>query len=211
MRTGVGNVVLAATAALIASAGAAAPAAATVKTWTVRPGGKITAMAGKTTLADTPTGATIPCESSRMSGTLKAGSGLPGAGIGSLTTTVYSLCSAGPFGATVTAHGLPWRLNLTSYDRRTGVARGTISHLQISTAPSFIQCTAVVKGTSGTAPDGVMPVSYTSKTGVLKVLPTGGNLHWYHVHNCAGIIRNGDAATLTVSYAISPRQVIASP
>ena len=214
MRTGIGAVVLA-TAALaataVSAAGPSAASAATATTWTVRPGGKITATAGKTTLADTPTGATMPCQSSRISGTLKAGSGLPGAGIGSLTTAVYSQCSAGPFGATVTVRGLPWRLNLTSYDRRTGVARGTISHLQISVAPSFIPCTAVIKGTSGTAPDGVMPVSYTSKTGILKVLPMGGNLHWYHVHSCAGIIRNGDAATLSASYTISPQQVITSP
>jgi hypothetical protein len=203
VRTGIGVIALA--------AAALAATAATATTWTVRPGGKITATAGKITLADTPTGATISCQSSRMSGTIKAGSGLPGAGIGSLATAVYSQCSAGPFAATVTVWGLPWRLNLTSYNRSTGVARGTISHLQISVASSSIPCTAAIKGTSGTAPDGVMPVSYTSKTGILKVLPTGGDLHWYHVHNCAGIIRNGDAATLSASYTISPRQVITSP
>ena len=74
----------------------APPAAAAAKTWTIRPGGTITATAGKTTLADTPTGSMIPCASSRMSGTLKASSGLPGAGIGSVTTAVYSSCSTGP-------------------------------------------------------------------------------------------------------------------
>jgi hypothetical protein len=204
----VGVAILTGAAILAASPGAASAAAA--KTWTVRPGGKITATAGKIILTDTPTGATIPCESSRMSGTLKAGNGLPGSGIGSLTAAVFSLCSAGPFPGTVTARGLPWRLNLTSYDRSTGVARGTISHLQINAAPSFIQCTAVIKGTSGTAPDGVVAVSYTSKTGILKILK-GGNLHWYHVQGCAGIIRNGDAATLSASYTVSPRQVITSP
>jgi hypothetical protein len=168
-------------------------------------------MAGKTTLTDPRTGDTNSCQSSRMSGTLKAGSGLPGARIGSLTTAVYPLCQAGPFPGKVTAAGLPWRLNLTAYDRSTGVARGTISHLQINFAPSFIQCTAGVKATSSTTPDGVAPVSYASKTGTLKILTTGGDLHWYHVHNCAGIINNGDAATLSASYTISPRQVITSP
>jgi hypothetical protein len=171
----------------------------------------MTATAGKITLTDTPTGATMTCRSSRLSGTLKAGSGLAGAGMGSLTTAVYSQCSGGPFPATMTAHGLPWRLNLTSYDRHTGVAGGTISHLQISVATSDTPCTAVIKGTSGNAPDGVMPVSYTSKTGILKVLPAGGDLHWYRVRNCAGIVRNGDAAALSASYTISPRQVITSP
>ena len=215
MRTCIGSVVLAAAAALAATAVPAAwpstASAATATTWTVSPGGKITATAGTTTLADTRTGAMIPCQSSRMSGTLKAGSGLPGPGIGSLATSVYSLCSGGPFAATLTARGLPWRLNLTSYNRSTGVARGTISHLQVAAALSTTQCTAVIKGTSGTAPDGVASVSYTSKTGILKVLPTGGNLHWYHVRRCAGIINNGDAATISASYGISPRQVITSP
>jgi hypothetical protein len=220
MRTVMGVVVLAAAAALAtaALAAAAVPAAspsaasaATATTWTVSPGGKITAAAGKTTLADTPTGAVTTCQSSHMSGALKAGTGLPGSGIGSLATSVYSLCSGGPFPATVAASGLPWRLNLTSYDRSTGVARGTISHLQIAAAISFSQCTAVIKGTGGTAPDGVTSFSYTGKTGILKILATDGHLHWYHVHKCAGIINNGDAATISASYTVSPRQVITSP
>lgn len=212
MCTGIGAVVLVAGALAAAAVPAASAApAATATTWTVTPGGKITATAGKTTLTDTRTGDTFPCESSRMSGTLKAGSGLPSSGIGSLATSVYSLCSGGPFPATVTASGLPWRLNLTSYHRSTGVARGTISHLQVAAAPSSVQCTAVIKGTSSAAPDGVAPVSYTGKTGTLTFLPTGGNLHWYHVHHCAGLINNGDDATISASYTISPRQVITSP
>jgi hypothetical protein len=217
MRTIIGVVVLTASAALTGAAvpaASAAPATATAAiatTWTVSPGGKITATAGKTTLTDTRTGAVMPCESAHMSGSLKAGSRLPGSGIGSLATSVYSLCSGGPFSAMVTASGLPWRLNLTSYNRSTGVARGTMSHLQIAAATSDTPCTAVIKGTSGTAPDGVASVSYTSKTGTLKFLPTGGNLHWYHVRRCAGIINNGDAATISASYAIAPRQVITNP
>lgn len=214
MRSSIGAAVLAAAAVAATAVPAASPgaaSAATATTWTVSPGGKITATAGKTTLTDTPTGATIACVSARMSGTLKAGSGLPGSGIGSLATSVYSLCSGGPFAATVTARGLPWRLNLTSYDQSTGVARGTISHLQIAAAPSFTSCTAVIKGTGGAAPDGVASVSYTSKTGILKFLPTGGDLHWYHVHRCAGIINNGDLATISASYTVSPRQAVTSP
>jgi hypothetical protein len=209
VRTGIGVAVLAAAAVLATGPGAAV--SATARTWTVSPGGAITAISGKITLTDPRTGDTNSCESSRVSGTLKAGGGLSGAGIGSLTTAVYSLCQEGPFPGKLTARGLPWRLNLTSYDRSTGVAHGTISHLEIGFAPSFIQCTALVKGTSGTTPDGVAPVSYASNTGTLKILTTGGDLHWYHVHKCAGIINNGDAATLSASYAISPRQAVTSP
>jgi hypothetical protein len=86
-----------------------------------------------------------------------------------------------------------------------------ISHLELSVVLPEVECTAVINGTGGTTPDGAVPVSYTSKTGTLKILRTGGSLHWYHVHKCAGIVNNGDAATLSASYAISPRQVVASP
>ena len=167
-------------------------------------------MSGKIILTDIPTGAMVSCGSSGMSGPLKSGNGLRGTGIGSVTTAVYSQCAGGPFGATLIAHGLPWRLNLTSYDQQTGVARGTISHVKIDVVIGFAQCTAVIKGTSGTAPDGVVAVSYASKTGTLKILK-GGNLHWYHVNRCAGIVNNGDAATVSTSYTVSPRQVITSP
>lgn len=209
MRTVVSAVALAGTVVLATAPGAAASAIA--RTWTVSPGGAITAMSGRFTLTDTTTGDTNSCQSSHLSGTLEAGRGLSGTGIGSFTTAAYSLCQAGPFPGKVAARGLPWRLNLTSYDRSTGVARGTISHLQINFASSFIPCTAAVKATSSTAPDGVVPVSYASKTGTLKILTTGGGLHWYHVHKCAGIIRDGDTATISASYTISPRQAITSP
>jgi hypothetical protein len=63
----IGAAVLTATTVLAASSGTASAAA--VMTWTVRPGGEITAMSGKTTLAYTATGAVVPCASSRMSGT----------------------------------------------------------------------------------------------------------------------------------------------
>src|SRR5215472_18263955 len=86
-----GVAMLAGVAILAASPGAASAAAAT--TWTVNPGGKITAMSGKIILTDTPTGVMVSCGSSRMSGPLKSGSGLPGTGIGSLATSVYSQCS----------------------------------------------------------------------------------------------------------------------
>jgi hypothetical protein len=207
-----GMAAIAATAAVLAIATcAASPAAAAPKTWTIRPGGTITATAGTTTLADAPTGAEFLCASSGMSGTLKAGSGLPGGGIGSLATAAYSSCDAGGFGVKVSARGLPWRLNLTSYDPRTGVAGGTISHLEIDVAGTGLACTAAVNATSGTVPDGMVAVSYAGRTGTLTILPGGGDLHWYHVRRCAGLVRDGDSATLSARYTISPRQAITSP
>ena len=191
------------------SSAALSSAAATAMTWTVRPGGAITATAGKTTLKDTTTGSVLICKSARMSGTLKGGSGLAGTSIGSVTTAAYNCPSPilPPF--RLTARGLPWHLNLASYDAAAGVSRGTISHLKlVLTGPS---CSAVVNGTGGTTPDGVLAVSYASKTGTMTIHPAGGNLHWYHVSGCAGLVANGHPATLSAAYGLSPPQTITSP
>src|SRR5215831_16410733 len=60
-------------------------AAAVTATWTVKPGGAITAKAGVTTLKDTKTGSVLTCQSSSGKNTVKSGSGLSGTGIGSIT------------------------------------------------------------------------------------------------------------------------------
>ncbi len=206
MRTGVGAAALGAVTLLAMGPGAGSSAAATARTWTVRPGGAVAAK-GKATLADPRTDAALTCAPATMTGTLKAGAGLPGAGIGSVTAVAFTCHTLLP--VQLTAAGLPWRLDLSGYDRRTGVARGTISHVRL--AFSGPACRAVVNGTSGTAADGVVAVSYAGQTGKLKILPAGGGLHWYHVRGCAGLFGDGAPAVLTGAYAISPPQVITSP
>jgi len=191
--------------------GPAALAAATANTWTVRPGGTITATAGSLTLTDTRSGVSDTCASSTMSGPLKAGSGLPGSGIGSVSKAGYRCCGhiCSP---DLAIHGLPWHLNLVSYDAATGVSRGTISHLKIAfVSYPDISCHAVVNGTSGSTPDGVVTVTYANQTGQLKILTHGGTLHWYHVSDCTGLIHNGDSATLGATFTVSPKQDITSP
>jgi hypothetical protein len=210
MRTGKGAVVLALAAVLATGPGVASSAAATTRTWTVRPGGAITATAGKTTLTDTKTGNTASCDSSRMSGTLRSGNGLPGTGIATITSAAFR-CPI-PIGAyRLTPRGLPWHLNLSSFDRGTGVSRGTISHLQLAFSIIGAPCSAVINATSGTTADGVMAITYSDHEAKLETLPTGSDLHWYHVQHCAGLVANGDPAALSAVYAISPPQTITSP
>jgi hypothetical protein len=209
MRTGIGAVVLAGAAVLAIGPGTAS-SAVTAKTWTVSPGGAITAKAGKSTLLDTKTGVSASCQSSLASGTLKAGSGLAGTGIGSVTSASF-VCHT-PFSVELLQpRGLPWTLDLASYNPGTGVARGTIGPLALGFSFREFSCRAVINGTSSATPDGVVAVSYSDKTGKLTILPAGGNLHWYHVHQCAGLVNNGDPATLSASYVISPAQTITSP
>jgi hypothetical protein len=179
-------------------------------TWTVRPGGPVSMKSGKFILTDTATGQALTCPSTTFRGTLKGGSGLPATGIGSITTVRSMFCPT-PLGPsfTLTARALPWHLNVSSYNATTGVVTGSLSHLQI--ALSGTGCTAVIDGTSSTAGDGTVKVRYTNSTGRLQTRTTGGNLHFYHVRGCAGLLNTGDPATIRVTLTVSPRQAITSP
>jgi hypothetical protein len=178
-------------------------------TWTVRPGGPVSMKSGRFTLTDTPTGTALSCQSSALSGTLKGGSGLPGSGIGSITTVGFMRCFTPIGGFTLQARDLPWHLNFSSYNAATGVAAGSLSHVRIKLL--MPNCAAVIDGTSGSASDGIVKVGYTDSTGLLQARTTGGNLHFYNVRGCAGLIRTGDSVTISAKFTVSPKQVITSP
>jgi hypothetical protein len=199
----------AATAVLASGLAITSSSADTDRTWTVTPGGAATARSGVITLTDMTTGKAGTCASSNVTGTLTPGSGLPGNDIGAVTSATFGTCT-GPFhvALAVTPRELPWELNFASYDPRTGVTRGTVSHLQVVVSGP---CNAIVNGTGGTEPDGVVTGTYTNSTARLTFLPTGGNLHFWHVHGCGSLLNSGDPAALSAAYAIGPRQVITSP
>jgi hypothetical protein len=184
--------------------------AGTARTWTVTPGGAAVAKSGVIKLTDTKTGKAGTCTSSTVSGKIKAGSGLPGHDIGSVTSAVFRTCS-GPASVpfTVTASDLSWQVNVTSYDPKDGVVRGTVSHLRVVVTGRF--CSAVVNGTNTTRADGVVSAAYTDRAGSLTFLAAGGNLHFRHVKGCAPLLNSGDPATFTAVYAITPRQAVTSP
>jgi hypothetical protein len=195
----------------VAVGASAGVALAVAITFTISPGGAITAKAGKTTLTDTNTGSVLTCVSSSSKGTLKKGSGIAGTNIGSITQLSFTTCT-GPLGLTftVTNSAFPWTLSGTSYNATTGTTTGFIngikSHLS---GPS---CSADVGGTTATS-KGKVKVTYTNSTGKLKVLATGGNLHVWNVPagQCAGLINSGDATQFVGTYTVTPKQTITSP
>ena len=196
----------AAAAALTVAIGATAALAAT--TWTVSPGGKIAAKTDKVTFTDLTTGTALTCVTDSANGTLKSGSGLPGSGIGSVAAVSIQNC-LGPLDLAffVKATDLPWHLNLSSYNATTGAAAGTISGVRITwSGPS---CTAVIDGAGGS--DGVVKVRYSNSTGRLKLLTSGGNLHFGKVTGCAGLVNTGDLVTISAAYPLTPKQRITSP
>jgi hypothetical protein len=192
-------------AAATAVIGLSSAPAFSATTFTVKPGGAITANAGKTTLKDKNTGSTLSCASSSGKGSLKKGSGLSGTGIGSISALTFSTCT-GPLGLTFTVKttNLPWKLNAVSFS--SGVTSGTITGIKATlTGPS---CSASVAGATASS-TGTVNVKYSNSTG--KLTTSGGNLHVFNVNGCAGLINSGDATTFTGSYAISPKQTITSP
>lgn len=198
---------LAGMAALSAGTAVAATHPGVAATWTVKPGGAITAKAGKTTLKDKNTGSTLSCASSSGKGSVKKGSGLSGTGIGSITALSFSTCT-GPLGLTFTVHTthFPWHLNAKSFS--SGVTTGTITGIHATL--SGPGCSATVDGTSATANNGQVTAKYSNGTG--KLTTTGaGNLHVYNVSGCANLINSGDATSFTGSYTVSPKQTITSP
>jgi len=205
-------------AAVLAGSLGATPALAAT-TWTIQPGGSITAMSGKAAVEDTTTGSTITCLSSTTSGTLRSGSGRPGAEAGSLSAISFTTC-AYPASNTLLIifflqpGGLPWQVNFSSYNAAKGVARGTVSNIAITMSDSMSSglCSAMIDGPSATADDGRVMFRYTDSTGRLSVLTAGGNLRFHDVSSgCFGIFHDGDPATLSATFTVSPKQAITSP
>ena len=192
---------------LSAGSAIAATNAKVAATWTVKPGGAITAKAGTTTLTDKSTGTQLTCTSSSGKGTAKKGSGLSGTGIASITALSFSNCT-GPLGLqlTVKTTHFPWHLNAKTF--ASGKTTGTITGIHATvTGPS---CSATVDGTGASANNGMVTATYTNSTG--KLATTGaGNLHVYNVNGCAGLINSGDASSFKGSYTVSPKQTITSP
>ncbi len=190
----------------------AAPALAAAKTWSISPGGAITAKAKKAIVTDTTSGQSLTCSSTTMKGKLKAGKKLSGTAAGTVSAFTISGCSAAGASVKVTPSHFPWKLNLVSYNKTKGVTTGTLTGIHIKVSVSALGCSATVDGTKATADNGKITVTYTNKTGILKTLTTGGNLHLYNVSSgCLGVLNTGDKATLGASYTVTKKQKITSP
>jgi hypothetical protein len=202
------------TALALVTAGAAATAAAlaspaSAATWNVsgntNADGSYSAGAGTTTLRDTTTGTSLTCTSATAAGVLKNGSYASGNGIGTVAGSTFTSCS-GPLGLTFgVKQNAPWSINAVQPDATAGVTDGTITG--VDATMSGTGCSARVTG-------GV-PGTYTNGTAVLSVNPsapnpTGVTLTISSVSGCFGLIRNGDTATFTASYKVTPNTITIS-
>jgi hypothetical protein len=180
--------------------------AATAATWTVSPGGSITGSAKTSTVTDKTSGLTVTCTSSTLTGSLKSGSKLSGMGIGTVTALDFKNCTVDGITLSLASGPVTYSINFTKYSSKTGVSTGTITKIHF--AVSSTECDAVIDGTSGTAHNGKVAVTYTNKTATLKILTTGSTLHVWDVKGCAGAISDGDSGYISASYKVSPAQTI---
>jgi hypothetical protein len=191
---------------------AAAPALA-ASTWTVKPGGSVTATAGTTKITDmTDSNLSVSCKSSVIKGSLKKGSGLSGTGLGTVTSIAFNKCSVDGFTVSLTITGtMP--LNGIAYNKTTKVATMAITKIHGTFSVSTIGCSATVDGTGATKHNGTVSATFSNKTNTLTVLTTGGNLHLYNVSSgCSiGNVKNKDAVNWTGAYKFKPTTTITSP
>jgi hypothetical protein len=193
-------------AALAAAVGFSTSPASAAGTWTVTGGGAFTAVATNPILTDTNTGTQLKCTKSNAAGTAPNGTGLSGTAIASISSVTWTSCS-GPAGITftVTAQGLPWKLNAASYSG--GVTTGTLTGVKAHISGL---CNADFQGpTAGST--ATLTGKYTNSTHTLTI--SGGNLKAYNVSGiCLGLINNGDSATYSANYVVSPSTLqITSP
>jgi hypothetical protein len=193
-----------AAATLAATLGTASSLAVTATTWTVKPGGSFSGSAGLLEMIDTKTQSGFGCSPSSLAGTLKSGSGLAGSHLGSVTSMSATGCNT-PAGNGLTFSHVPYVLSASSYS--SGTTKGRIAG--IHARGSGPGCVFVIDGTSATADNGYVKVTYSNSTGKLK--PGPGNLHFYNVSGCFGLFHSGDPVTPVATYTLSPKQTITSP
>jgi hypothetical protein len=208
MRKPLGALLTLASAAFAIGLAASSASATTVRaTWSVTPGGATKGAAGTTKVTDKTSGLTVTCTSASFTGSFKSGKGLSGTGLGTITALNFTNCSVDGITLSLSSGPVKYSVNAASF--KSGVTTGTISKIHFAIKSSA--CNAVIDGTSGTAHNGKVKVTYTNSSGTLKILTTSSTLHVYNVSGCLGAISNGDAGNLSGSFKLTPKQKITSP
>ncbi len=197
--------VMAAGAALVASAMISGTATAEDATWTVTPGGAFSGSAGTTTLEIQESGIQLFCDSASVDGIAASGSGVsnPIATIPETPGIQFNNCQ-GPFGLSFeVTHRNTWNLNGVSYDAGTGVTTGTINDITADIVGPG--CNATVTG--------FVDGTFTNSTSVLAVTPNF-TLEVTYVdpaNDCLGLISQDEHASFDGAFAITPALTVTSP
>jgi hypothetical protein len=209
--------------------------AASAATWSISPAGSFTGSlnSGTTTqLKDTTTGVVLTCTTATAKGNVpKAGSGLPGKGIATVSAATFGSSTkkcTGPAGSTFTAVGtnLPWSLNAGSYNPNVdgGQTKGTLTASGTGVGGKLtgtvlgVSCSATFGGT--TAAPAIAQFLYDNTPHLLAIT---GVTHLKVLSSNCPDVSPGDGATFVTSpvskagtavshgYSVSPPLKITSP
>src|SRR5262245_16546569 len=115
-------------AAAVGAIALSTPSAFAADSWTVSNGGSFTGTSTSIAFRDVTTNQPFNCTGSSVPGSAPNGTGLPGAGIATLSNGTFSGCT-GNLGSSGTATLTSGKLNALSYNASTGVTTGTITDL----------------------------------------------------------------------------------
>lgn len=178
-------------------------------TWTVTPGGALSA-AAPLQIQNVSRGWSIECGEASFTGAAKAGAGNTGDQIVEFDEAVFSGCTGQDgVGYTVTmTSGVQLEMQATSYDAAAGKTTGTMFGFQLNLVGTN-RCQADIADPAGDL--GVSDVTFTNDGSVLELV--GGNMGVTFVNFAcsSGFIANGDQVVLTARLGLSPAQTITSP
>jgi hypothetical protein len=186
-------------------------------TWTVSGGGGFTgSLSGAAVMTDVSKSIAVSCPNGTAGGSAANGTGLPGTGIGSITSATFGTSSSkctGPLGSSFTAAlkaGSVWSINAVSYDAGTGITSGTVTGVDATMTGSSLlgSCNAEVSGSA-------QHVTYNNGTHQIAISddsPPQLTVSNVSGSGCAGLIANGDQATLHATFTVNPATLtITSP
>jgi hypothetical protein len=181
------------------------------KTWTISPGGDYTTSAVTASLTDTATGTKLTCAFTQIkSASFRSGSGLSGNLLGHVDAFGSPICYLPnglgfSFGSrTMVTHGI-------SYNASDGVTTGKFVSEAAYLGVGGYGCSGDIAGPGGALPE--LRYTYTNSDATLKIPPVAGELEFFNVQACQGLldINSGDPVTFSFTAAVSPAQTITSP
>jgi hypothetical protein len=147
------------------------------------------------------------CATAAAAGRFRPGTGLPGAGIGTLRSFSLTDCATGRgLKFTVQAGALPWSLSADKYIQVKTTTYGTLAKVHLALAATG--CSATIDGISATGDNGSVVIHIHNMPSKLKLEAADGTLHIYVGNGCTGLFKTGDAVTLSSAYLISPAQSV---
>ncbi|WUI01104.1 hypothetical protein OHR68_04595 [Spirillospora sp. NBC_00431] len=198
---------LAVATALALVAAVPVPSRADAGTWTVSPGGAVSATA-PAEIRNTTKNWTIGCTAT-FSGTAPAGAGHSPYGLISFDQGSLTAC-AGPNALTTTSTvvNLPWDFYAGSYDAVQGRTSGTLNNLALTLDVSN-GCRADVSAPDG-AP-GTTDAAYANAGGTLTLSGAHMKVTFTNYRCTTDLVAPGDQIELAAVLPLTPAQTITSP